>query len=96
MGAFGSEQDALAEFMDKEVVLDTRAPIIYIGRLTDADEHFFTLTAVDVHDMMDGHTPKEKYILDARKSGVKMNRARVLVRREAVISLSLLEDVIDF
>jgi hypothetical protein len=46
--------------------------------------------------MADGHAPKEKYILDARKYGIKKNRTRTLVKRDDVISLSLLEDVIDY
>lgn len=87
---------AIAPLVGREVVLDTRGPIVYIGRLESADDHFVTLADVDVHDMLDGRTPKEKYILDARKFGVKQNRRRVFVRREEVVSLSLLEDVIEY
>ena len=90
------EGQALAPFLSKEVVLDTRGPLVYLGTLAAVDPFFFTLADVDVHDMQDGRTPKEKYILDARKFGVKKNRARVVVRREEVISFSLLEDVIDY
>ena len=88
--------ERLAGLLDKDVVLDTRGPIVYLGTLSLVDAFFFTLVDVDVHDMLDGRTPKEKYILDARKSGIKINRARVLVRRDEVVSFSLLEDVIDF
>jgi hypothetical protein len=87
---------ALEALVGRDVVLDTRGPLVYIGVLGSADTHYFTLTDVDVHDMHDGHAPKEKYILDARKYGIKKNRARVLVRRDEVVSLSLLEDVIDY
>ena len=90
------EQKALAPYLAKEVVLDTRGPIVYLGTLEAVDPYFVTLTDVDVHDMLDGRTPKEKYILDARKFGVKKNRTRVVVRREEVVSFSLLEDVIDY
>jgi hypothetical protein len=91
-----AEQDALAAYYGKDVVLDTAGPLVYIGRLLSVDSHFFTLSDVDVHDMNDGHAPKEKYILDALKFGIKKNRARVLVRRGEVLSLSLLEDVISY
>lgn len=91
-----SEQDTLGAWFGKDVVIDTRGPLIYVGRLAAVDGFYFALEDVDVHDMHDGHTPKEKYILDARKYGVKKNRARVFVRREEVVSLSLLEDVIDY
>ncbi len=87
---------AVGSYLGKEVVLDTRAPIVYLGTLAGVDAFFFKLSDVDVHDMLDGRTPKEKYILDARKFGIKKNRAHAVVRREEVISFSLLEDVIDY
>jgi hypothetical protein len=34
--------------------------------------------------------------MDARKFGIKKNRARVLVRRVEVVSLSLLSDVLAY
>ena len=93
------ERGAAALVVERE--LDVRVPQLVVAdtraaMAVAADAFFFTLAQVDVHDMMDGHTPKEKYILDARKYGVKKNRARVLVRRDEVVSLSLLEDVIDY
>lgn len=96
MTASGGDGGSIEPLFGKEVVLDTRGPLVYLGRLTKIDGFFLTLEDVDVHDMMDGHTPKEKYILDARVSGIKRNRAKVLVRRDEVVSLSLLEDVIEF
>jgi len=77
-------------------VLDTRGPLVYLGRLENADEQFFTLVEVDVHDMAEGRTTKEKYVLEARKYGIKKNRAAVIVRRDEVVSLSRLEDVIEY
>lgn len=96
MTADSTADPALAPLVGKDVVLDTRGPLVYLGRLEGADGYCFTLADVDVHDMQDGHTPKEKYILDARKFGIKKNRTRVLVRRDEVVSLSLLEDVIEY
>mgnify|MGYP001603480970 FL=1 len=34
--------------------------------------------------------------MEARKFGVKSNRKRVSVRREFIVSLSLLEDVVEY
>lgn len=90
------ERTSLETFFGKDVVIDTRGPLMYLGTLSGVDAFYFTLSDVDVHDMHDGHAPKEKYILDARKYGVKKNRTRVLVRKDEVVSLSLLEDVIDY
>jgi hypothetical protein len=88
--------DMLAGYVGKDVVLDTGAPLVFLGRLAAADTHFFRLTDVDVHDMAEGHTTKERYVLEARKYGVRKNRAEVLVRRAEVISLSRLEDVVEY
>lgn len=90
------ERESLDDVFGKDVVLDTSGPLLYIGRLEAIDGFYFTLADVDVHDMHDGHAPKEKYILDARKYGIKKNRTRVLVRRDEVVSLSKLEDVIEY
>ena len=87
---------ALDGYVGRDVVLDTSAPIVYIGRLEAFDEHFFSLADVDVHDMTEGRTTKERYILEARKYGVKKNRHAALVRRDEVVSLSKLEDVIEY
>ena len=87
---------ALEGYVGKDVVLDTRAPIVYLGRLEAVDEWFFSLADVDVHDMTEARSTKEKYILEARKYGVKKNRHAALVRRDEVISLSKLDDVIAY
>lgn len=94
--AADDEPAALRPWIGRDVVLDTAGPLVYIGRLASTDRFFYTLDDVDVHDMHDGHAPKEKYILDARKFGIKKNRTRALVRRDVVMSLSLLDDVIDY
>jgi hypothetical protein len=88
--------DPLGDYFGKEVVLDTRGPMVFIGRLEKADAVFYSLADVDVHDLSEGRTTKEKYVLEARKYGVRKNRAAVLVRREEVVSLSRLEDVIEY
>ncbi len=80
----------------QDVVLDTRGPLVYIGRLARIDEHFYEVQDVDVHDMLESQTTKERYVLEARKFGVKKNRRSVLVRKAEVVSLSRLEDVIEY
>ncbi len=85
-----------AAYLGKPVVLDTRSAYIYIGTLTKADEWWLELSDVDVHDSSEGHSTKEKYVMEARKFGVKSNRKRVSVRREFIVSLSLLEDVVEY
>jgi hypothetical protein len=90
------EAGELESWVNQEVVLDTRGEIIYMGKLVRVLDGFFELVDADVHDVIVGRTSKELYIMDARKFGIKKNRARVLVRRVEVVSLSLLSDVLSY
>ena len=91
-----NDVDPWATYIEKSVVLDTTSAYIYIGKLVRADERWLELVDVDVHDSSEGHSTKEKYVMEARKFGVKSNRKRVSVRREFIVSLSLLEDVVEY
>ena len=88
--------ERLQGLVGSDVVLDTASPYLYIGRLAAVDDWFMRLEDVDVHDSNETRTTKEVYILEARKFGVKKNRHSVLVRTDKVISVSLLEDVIEY
>ncbi len=82
--------------MGHEVVVDTKTPIVYIGTLAAVEENLLVLEDVDVHDINDTPTTKELYVLEAKKSGVKKNRSRVHVCLEQVVSVSRLDDVIQY
>ena len=84
------------QLMGRDVVLDTRGQFVYIGRLKRADEFFFVLEDVDVHDSTDSSAPKEIYVMDARKFGIKKNRGVVYVLASHVVSISPLEEVIEY
>jgi small nuclear ribonucleoprotein (snRNP)-like protein len=88
--------DELKALIGHEVVLDTRSPFVYIGRLESVGDHFLTLGDVDVYDSSETQTRKEVYVFESRKYGLKRNRARCLVKIADVISLSRLEDVVEF
>ncbi len=91
-----SEAEGLKGFVGSDVVVDTSTPIVYIGRLEEVDDFFLTLTDCDVHDTNEGASTKELYCIEAKKHGVKQNRARVKVRQALVVSISLLRDVIEY
>ncbi|MHC4711846.1 MAG: hypothetical protein ACYTAN_01070 [Planctomycetota bacterium] len=80
----------------KNVVVDAKGQFVYIGRLKNIDGRFLELEDVDVHDNSDTTTPKEIYIMDARKYGIKKNRKSVYIMAEQVVSISPLEDVIEY
>jgi len=91
------EEDAgLADMIGREVVVDTRSPYVYLGTLRDPTSHFIGLSDVDVHDSSESRTTKELYIMNARQYGIRRNRAAVRIRRDEVISISLLADVLVF
>lgn len=91
-----SETDQLLEYRDHYVVVDTTSPYIYIGKLVDFSEHMLTLCDADVHDCRESMTMNEKYIMEAKKYGVRCNRHLVHIRFDKIISLSRLEDVVEY
>ena len=88
----------LSTFVGKKIVVDTDGPILYVGHLEKAGDGQLTLTDVDVHYLQDGNptTTNELYVLESRKHGVRRNRKAAQIRLERVMSVSLLEDIIDF
>jgi len=91
-----SETERLKDCLGREVVLDTDTHLLYVGTLASADAWFYELTGADVHDSKTTSTTRDMYIINVQKYGVKKNRERVLVRRDRVVSLSLLSDVTEY
>lgn len=80
--------------MGQDVVFDTAGPITYLGTLVSMESEGFVLENADIRDRHEGHVSKEKYVCDAKTHGIQANRARIFVFRDAVISVSALDDVI--
>ena len=90
----GDPDTILSELKGRLVVIDVEAPYVYIGTLAELDTHHLVLENTDVHDLRDAATTRELYVLETRTHGVRANRQKVLVRRDQVISISALDDVI--
>ena len=88
--------DGFLHYRDRDIVLDTSSDFLYIGKLDSVSEYFVTLRDVDVHDRRESPSLNEKYIIDAKKYGIRRNRKLVHVRLEEVVSFSLLEDVLEY
>jgi hypothetical protein len=86
----------IIEYKDALVVVDTASYFMFIGRLVDVNERFLTLEDADVHDRRESPSTNEKYVVESRKYGVRMNRKRVHIRFDEVICLSRLDDVIEY
>ena len=91
-----TEVTQLLEYRDHYVVVDTTSPYIYIGKLVDLTEHMLTLRDADVHDRRESMTMNEKYIMEAKKYGVRSNRHLVHIRFDKIISISKLDDVVEY
>jgi hypothetical protein len=85
---------AAEEWIGREVVLDTAGPLVYLGRLTAVEERGFLLEGADVHNVDEGHATREQYIAESGRDGIRVNRHRVFVLRQAVTSVSPLSDVV--
>ena len=83
-------------FAAAKVVVDTTSSHVYVGTLVGADAWGIELEEADCHDRGEGHSTNEKYVMEAAKYGVKVNRRRVYVLREKIVSLARLEDVIQY
>ncbi|MBQ17014.1 MAG: hypothetical protein CMJ65_07815 [Planctomycetaceae bacterium] len=86
---------ALTQLRGRVVVIDVEAPYVYTGTLAELDTQHFVLENADVHDLRDTPTTRELYVLETRLHGVRANRQKVLVRRDQVLSISALDDVIE-
>ena len=87
------EVKEIAALVGMPVVLDTATPYVYVGTLKEWREHFVVLADADVHDVSEGRSGKERYVLEARRHGVQHSRSEVTVRKAVVVSISRLEDV---
>ena len=90
------EKAEIGALAGQVVVVDTATPFVYIGTLKEWQEHFVVLSDVDVHDTSQGHSGKDLYTLEARRAGVQRNRREVAVRKDMVVSVSRLEDILNY
>jgi hypothetical protein len=87
-------EDPLRDLVGQMIVLDMSSPFVVIGRLSGASGDALVLDDADAHDLRDTTSTREKYVLDSRMHGVHPNRKRVWVRRQEVVAISRLEDVL--
>jgi len=85
----------LDAFLDAKVVVDLSSTFVCMGKLTRYDDHFLEMKNADLHDLRDTETSRENYIAASVATGVKRNRKVVLIRRDQMVAISKLEDVVD-
>jgi small nuclear ribonucleoprotein (snRNP)-like protein len=85
----------LEAYIDAKVVVDLSSTFVCLGKLTRFDDHFLEMKNADLHDLRDTETTRENYIAASVATGVKRNRKTVLIRRDQMVAVSKLEDVVD-
>ena len=88
--------EELQNLLNKQVVIDTDSSYMYVGTLESIGSDFLALSNVDVHDTADSKSTKEQYAHEARKLGARFNRKLTYVRVARVLSISKLDDIIQF
>ena len=86
---------SFADYVGSVVVLDAAHGFVILGTLVLANDQYLTLENVDVHDLRETQTTRDLYILDSHHHGVRANRRKTTIRRDEILGMSLLEDVID-
>ena len=85
----------LESLVGEAVVVDLRSSYVCLGQLVGLDDHFLELIDADLHDFRDSPATRETYVYDSFRFGIRRNRARVLVRRDEVVALSLFRDILE-
>jgi hypothetical protein len=89
-----SPENPLQPMQGRIVVLDLASPFVVVGTLVADDHRYLVLDDADIHDLRDSSTTRELYVLELHRHGLGPNRKRVLVQREDVVGISLLDDVV--
>lgn len=83
----------IEKLIGEVVVLDTDTRWLYVGTLKKIGKTFITLEDVDAHDLTETGSTRDLHLATIRNNSLIVNREKVLVNREKLIGLSLLEDV---
>ena len=83
----------IEDLLGESVVVDTDSRFVYLGRLAAVHAQYVRLEDVDVHECVDLGSAKERYILEARKIGVRPTRKAAWINGSRLVSISRLSDV---
>lgn len=91
----GDTPDLPADFLNRIVVIDAVSQYVFGGTLVGGDHRYLILAEADVHDLRDSKTTRDAYVVEMRRHGIRTNRHRVYVSRDQIVSLSLLDDIVE-
>jgi len=76
--------------------VDVKHSHLYVGTLAKIGEECIVLKDADVHFRDDSQTTAELYLLETKRNGVRPNRGSVYIMRREVLSVSRLDDIIEY
>ena len=85
--------DWLQEFIGSVVVGDLADGYLVIGTLSAAGPQHLGFSEADLHDHRESSTPRDVYLIETRKFGIRVNRKRVDIPRHLLVAISRLSDV---
>jgi hypothetical protein len=83
----------LEEMIGHKVVIDCRSPYVVLGTLEEVGEKFLKMRNADLHDLRDTESSRENYVAAALATGIKRNRKHMLLVRDEVVAIALVDDV---
>ena len=89
-------KSTLESLLGNQVVVDVKAPYVYVGILHVVGADALVLADADVHPCEDSQSTREFYVLETKKNGVRANRRMVHVMRSQIVSISRLNDIVDY
>ncbi len=87
-------EHGLSTLRNLEIVVDLTSRYVVLGTLISEDGPYLVLEDADVHDLRDSTTTREQYVVEARRHGIQANRKCTRLRKEEVVCIAKLEDVI--
>lgn len=83
----------LNDMIGQVVVVDLRSSYVCIGTLVACDGAYLEMRDADLHDFRDSTATREVYTYDSVRFGIRRNRAKVLIRQDEVVAISLFADI---
>ena len=87
--------DLIDGFLGQTVVVDLSSPYVCLGNLVAYDREYLDLRDADLHDFRDSPVTRELYVYDSVRLGIRRNRSRVLIRRDEVVAITRLSDILE-
>lgn len=85
----------LDEYVNHKIVIDLKSEYVCLGTLKAHSEAFLELKNADLHDLRDTDTTRENYVAASVRTGIKRNRKRLLVRRDEIVAIARLDEVVE-